>query len=75
MTQRKLLTLLVCFLSFSGIFAQGEGGDFLRSTGKIYVVVAVLATILVILLVYLYVIDRKVQKIENKLKNGDYDKA
>ena len=75
MTQRFILTLLSVFFIVTGSIAQGNDGDFLRSTGKIYVVVAVLATILIILLGYLFVIDQKVRKIENKLNNGDYDQA
>jgi hypothetical protein len=75
MTQRLVLTLLACSFCITGIFAQEEGGDFLRETGKIYVVVAVLATILIILLIYLAVIDRKVRKIENRLNNGDNHQA
>ena len=71
MIQRILLTVSACFFGITGIFAQEGGGDFLRETGKIYVVVAVLATILIILLIYLAVIDRKVRKIENRLYNGD----
>ncbi len=75
MTQRLILTILACFFWITGILAQEEGGDFLRETGKIYVVVAVLATILVILLIYLAAIDRKVRKIENRLNNGDNHQA
>ena len=75
MTQRLILTTLTCFFCISGLFAQEEGGDFLRETGKIYVVVAVLATILIILLIYLAMIDRKVRKIENRLNNGDINSA
>ena len=75
MTQRFVLTILACFLIVTGLPAQGETSDFLRETGKIYVVVAVLATILIILLIYLAVIDRKVRKIENRFNNGDNDSA
>ncbi|MBI4931275.1 MAG: CcmD family protein [Bacteroidetes bacterium] len=59
-----LLTLVSCFC-----FSQEvEMADGLRSEGKIYVVVSVLVTILLGLILYLIMIDRKVSDIEKKLK-------
>ena len=52
-----------------GLVAQDEAGDFMQETGKIYVVVAVLATMLIILLVFLAYIDRRVRKLENSIRN------
>jgi hypothetical protein len=43
-----------------------EMADELRSSGKIYVVVAVIAVIMLGLLIYLFSIDRKVSKLERK---------
>lgn len=51
-------------------FTQGEQQDFLRSMGKIYVVVAVLAVIFFILIAYLVYLDRKITKLENSIFNG-----
>ncbi len=48
-----------------------EMADTMRSEGKIYVVVAILTTILAGLIIYLVMIDRKVTKLE---KNLDQDK-
>ena len=49
--------------------AQGiEMADAMRSNGKIYVVVAVISIVLSVLLVYLTIIDRKLSKLEKKLK-------
>jgi hypothetical protein len=42
-----------------------EMADVMRSNGKIYVVVAVLATIFIGLMIYLIRIDKKVQKLED----------
>ncbi|MDO9376459.1 MAG: CcmD family protein [Bacteroidota bacterium] len=39
---------------------------FMRSNGKIYVVLAVCLTILIGLFIYLFTIDRKIGKIEDK---------
>jgi len=38
----------------------------MRSNGKIYVVMAVVATIVTGLFVYVYFIDKKISKLENK---------
>lgn len=46
-----------------------EMADGLRADGKIYVVVAVLVTILLGIVLFLMMIDRKVSDIEKKLKN------
>jgi len=48
-----------------------EMADTLRQDGKIYVVVAVLLTVLVGLIVYLISVDRKVSRLEKQLKD-DY---
>ena len=48
-----------------------EMADVMRSEGKIYVVVAILTTILSGMIIYLIMIDRKVTKLE---KNIDPDK-
>jgi len=47
-----------------GAPAPVEMADTLRSNGKIYVVVAVMATILTGLIVYLLRIDRRVSRLE-----------
>jgi hypothetical protein len=50
--------------------AQTEMADTMRSNGKIYVVVTVLATIFAAIFAYLVILDRKITKLEkNKSKN------
>ena len=48
-------------------FGQGdvEMADSMRSEGKIYVVVGIIVIILTGLVVYLFMLDRKVRKLEN----------
>jgi len=58
--------LLFCFLPLS---AESATIDFLRSTGKIYSVIAVICSILIGLGIYLFTIDRKLTKIENQINN------
>ena len=59
-------------LLFLSQFAQAqtiEMADQMRSNGKIYVVVAVLLTILIGLIIFLINIDRKVSKLEKEIKS------
>jgi len=65
---KYLITLLISIVfTTQGIAQQKnvvEMADVMRSNGKIYVVVAVLATIFIGLMIYLIRIDKKVQKLE-----------
>jgi hypothetical protein len=40
--------------------------DELRSSGKIYVVVAVMTLIFTVFIVYLFIIDKRLKKVENQ---------
>ena len=56
----------------STVFGQEMGGevemaDLMRSSGKIYVVVAVLTIVFVGITLYLMQIDRKVKQLEKKI--------
>lgn len=68
----KHLLLTVCLiLSLSVIsFAQNDAGvemaTALRSSGKIYVVVAVIAVIFIGIVIYLFSIDNRLKKIEKQ---------
>ena len=67
----KLLLFLVCFLCSSLVFAQDNQGGMdglMRGSGKIYVVVAVCLTILIGLFIYVFLLDRKISRLE---KNKD----
>jgi hypothetical protein len=65
---KYLITLLLSIVfTTQGIAQQNnvvEMADVMRSNGKIYVVVTVLATIFIGLMIYLIRIDKKVQKLE-----------
>lgn len=63
------MLLLFTFLCSSIIsFAQNNSSseELMRSNGKIYVVVAVCLTILTGLFIYVFLIDRKISKIEKE---------
>lgn len=56
-------------VEFSAPQPEVEMADTLRQDGKIYVVVVVLLTVLVGTILYLVTIDRKVSKLEKRLKD------
>lgn len=63
-----LLLIIFCLLSNASIFAQTNQpamADVMRSNGKIYVVVAVCLTILIGLFIYVFLLDRKIKRLEN----------
>ena len=65
-----LLTGLFFFLvAISPLYAQQEVemADTMRSEGKIYVIVGIILIVLTGLIVYLYLLDKKIGKIEDKL--------
>jgi len=60
-----IITALLSLFCSTITFAQEvEMADIMRSNGKIYVVVAVIATIFIGLMIYLIRIDKKVQNLE-----------
>ena len=70
----KKITLLIflIFLSvqtFSQVTNSVEMATGLRSSGKIYVVVAVISVIFIGLLAYLFSIDKRLKKIESEIKH------
>lgn len=70
MNRLKKTGLLVLALTWVGtMHAQDTTADFMRSTGKIYVVAAVTIVILVIIFIYLILLDRKISRLEKRHKN------
>lgn len=67
--------LFFIFLTFVSILSQAqesngpEMADSWREDGKIYVVIAVMSTIFACVIIYLAVIERKLKKLEDELKN------
>jgi len=63
----KFILLLLAIMFYSTSQAQEETmANTMRSNGKIYVVVAVLTTILVGLIAYLVRLDKKISKLEKE---------
>lgn len=69
-SKRILLSLIAVFLPFL-LKAQDEVemADTMRSNGKIYVVITVLAVVLAGILFFLISIDLRLRKLENKDRN------
>jgi len=64
-----IITIYLLMISVSFASAQTEMADTMRSNGKIYVVVTVLATIFAGIILYLVRLDRKMSKMENTINN------
>jgi len=65
---KSLLVIVFTFIS-PLLFAQEEVpmADVMRSEGKIYVVVAILLTILLGLILYVFLMDRKISGLEKRI--------
>jgi len=74
---KKLLAILTLFIStVLTSFGQSESNgpemaDKLRENGMFYIVVGVLLIILLGLLIYVIVVDRKISKLEQEVKSQD----
>ncbi len=67
----KIIIILLSFQCFflNNIIAQGSHPDFMQSIGKIYVVVAVIATVFIGIIIYLFSLQKKIKQLENQLKD------
>jgi len=71
---KKLINSILalgCMLISSVAMAQSEVemADGMRADGKIYVVVAIILIVLTGFIVYLFLLDRKVKKLENLVQD------
>jgi hypothetical protein len=60
------LLMIAMFVQAQEGTAKTEIGETMRSNGRIYVVVAVMLTILIGLILYLVRLDRKISKVEKE---------
>ena len=65
--KKKLLGFIASLFSFGQETDKVDMAEALRSNGKIYVVVAVIAIIFIGLVIFLITIDRKVKKLEKQM--------
>jgi len=50
--------------------AEGDMADLFRSEGKIYVVIGVFTIIMLVLFIYLFMMDRKIRQLEDRMNNN-----
>jgi K+-transporting ATPase A subunit len=68
----RMLKSLLAFVALTlSVTAQAQSdvqmADTMRANGKIYVVVSIIVIILIGLIAYLFLMDRKVKKLEDRL--------
>ena len=68
--QFALIILTTALMLLQGPYAWAGNGDFMRETGKIYVVVAVLLVIFSGIVYYLIRLDKKVSSLERQIKDS-----
>ncbi len=67
---KKIIYLfLLMTMSLTANAQDAEMADVMRSSGKIYVVVGIILIVLTGLITYLFLLDRKITKLENKLSD------
>lgn len=67
----SLLALLIQIPAFAASADAPDMADGLRSSGKIYVVVLVLATIFAGILAFLIYLERRVSRLERDIRSND----
>jgi CcmD family protein len=68
---KNLLTLILFLLAipFNIAFANNDNPDFMRSIGKIYVVVGVIVATFIGIVIFLMLLDKKISRLEKEMKN------
>ena len=67
--KKFIYLFLVMMISQVAKAQDAEMADVMRSNGKIYVVVGIVLIVLVGLITYLFLLDRKITRLENKLSD------
>ncbi len=68
--KKVTVTFALLLTTISLLTAQQQDTDFMRSMGKMYVVVAVIASIFLGIVIYLFWMDRKLTKLESQIKES-----
>ena len=71
MNKLKGFLFLTAALISSQARAQVEMADGMRQEGKIYVLVAIILIVLTGLFVYLFLLDRKIKRLENLVREKE----
>lgn len=71
---KKIFSLLLSLTFATVLLAQNAASsDFFRNIGKIYVVVAVIAIVFLGIVFFLIILDRRLAKIEQQIKERSED--
>ena len=65
----KLLSFIILSLLSLPLFAQNNMNDYMRQTGKIYVVFGVILIIFIGIIFFLIRLESKIKKLENKINH------
>jgi hypothetical protein len=70
---KKYYLLILGFLvaQICPLFAHGGGEDFMRSRGKIFVVVAVIVAVFLGLVAFMIFLERRLTKLENQIQDHE----
>jgi preprotein translocase subunit SecG len=72
MKKRLFSLLFLLTTTILSLYAQSDAGsDFMRSTGKLYVVVAAIVAIFLGIVIFLVILERKLTKLENQIQGND----
>lgn len=70
--KKSILLSLILNLTFSPILlAQEATPDFMRSMGKMYVVVAVIVAVFIGIVIFLTYLDNRLTRLENQINDND----
>lgn len=67
-TFKSILTIIFFLFNLTAFAQNAEMADTFRAEGKIYVVVAIVLIVLAGLLIYLFLMDKKVSALEKRIK-------
>lgn len=65
---KKISLITMMLISSLSLLAQNQNVSEVRSSGKIYVVVGIIAIIFALIVIYLIRLDSKISKLEKDLK-------
>ncbi len=70
---KKYFPLILGFLftQVQTLFAHDSGEDFMRSRGKIFVVVAVIVAVFLGLVAFMIFLERRLTKLENQIQDHE----
>lgn len=71
MKKRTALSALFLIAQLLPLAAQSADSDFMRSRGKIFVVVAVIAAVFIGIVLFLVFLERRLTKLENQINEHE----